>query len=263
MPGWLTTERVSPRSAALRVTFYQSLAAYRWAAQFASGRVVLDIGCGEGYGVAELARRAARVIALDIDPGVVRGARQRYGGERIAWLSAMAESLPIADGAIELVTCFQVLEHVRDPERFFGEVYRVLAPGGVLLLTTPNRQAVLSGVNPHHQQEYDPVLLGRRLASVFPRHEIWGVFPSERVRHYRRANRAVAERVLRLDRLGLNRRLPRRLRALAHALGTFAVRRWVNWRLASVVARIGLEDFRIERGDLEQAIDLVGVAWRE
>ncbi len=263
MPGWLTTERVSPRSAALRVTFYQSLAAYRWALQFASGRIVLDIGCGEGYGVAELARGAARVLALDSDYAVVRAARQRYRNERIAWLSARAESLPIADGAVELVTCFQVLEHIADPQRFFTEVYRVLAPGGLLLLTTPNRQAVLSGVNPYHQQEYDPALLGQKLESVFPRYELYGVFPSERVQRYRRANRAVAERVLRLDRLGLYRRLPTRARAPLHALGTLVVRHWVNWRLASTVERIGCDDFMIERGELDQAIDLVGVAWRE
>jgi hypothetical protein len=145
-----TTERVTPESWALRVTYWQSLAAYRWASQLATGASVLDIGCGEGYGTAELARTARLVIGLDVDLPTLEHARRRYPAANLTWVRASAERLPFRAASFQLICCFQVLEHLPDPERFLREARRVLVPGGHLILTTPNRPAVFSGLNPHH-----------------------------------------------------------------------------------------------------------------
>lgn len=258
-----TTERVTPESSALRVTFWQSLAAYHWACNVAEGRRVLDVGCGEGYGTRELARHARFVVGLDADATVLHTARRRYVAANLRWICGVADALPLRERSIDLLCCFQVLEHLAQPERFLREAYRVLAPRGQLLLTTPNRAAILSGVNPHHVREYDPESLHKLVDSVFDRVELLGVFPSERVAAYRAANRRTVEKILRLDRLQLHRRLPSRLRGELHALGTLLVRWWLNRRLHSLVEAITLEDFRVGEGDVTQAIDLVAVAWKD
>ncbi|GBD18571.1 putative S-adenosylmethionine-dependent methyltransferase [bacterium HR27] len=257
-----TTERVTPDSWALRVTFWQSLAAYRWACTHARGKRVLDVGCGEGYGAAELARTAQLVIAVDQDKKTLAAAQRRYPFENVLWLGGSADHLPVRDEAIDLLCCFQVLEHLRAPERFLQEAKRVLVPGGRLLLTTPNRYAVLSGTNPHHDAEFDAAHLSELVQSVFSASEILGVFASERVLTYRSHHRRLAERVLRLDPWGLYQRLPTRLRVQLHTAATFSIRWWTNRQQRALVAQIGVDDFQIRRGDLNEAIDLVVVAVR-
>jgi SAM-dependent methyltransferase len=258
-----TTERVSPESAALRVTWLQCLAPYRWAVGLARGLAVLDLGCGEGYGTAELAGVARLAVGLDRDASTLRRARARSPGPRLAWVAGQAEALPFADGAFDLVCCFQVLEHLADPARFLGEARRVLAPGGRLLLTTPNRPAVLAGLNPHHAREYDAASLRALLAPVFPRVELLGVYGSARVLAYRARNRALVTRLVGLDRLGLRRRLPRPLVERLHAWGTLLVRSWIERRDPALARAIGPGDFAVAAGDLEAAIDLVAVCTLE
>ncbi len=254
-----TTERVSPESWALRVTFWQSLAAYRWALKQAKGARVVDVGCGVGYGTVELAREAHLVIGLDQDQEALTLAGQRYQANNLLWVQGVADSLPFRDASVDLICCFQVLEHLQQPERFLQEARRILAADGILLLTTPNRSAVFSGLNPHHVREYDPGSLQALLRGIFDSVTLFGVFPSERVAVYRAANRRAIERILRLDPLGLHRILPTRLRSELHTWGTFLLRRWLNRRLRQIVESIDEGDFVIRQGDLTQAIDLVAV----
>ncbi len=257
---WLTTERVTADSWALRVTFWQCLAPYRWVRPLVRGKRVLDVGCGSGYGTAELAEEAHWVVGVDDDRSILRTVRQRYRAANLSWVVASAERLPFQDASLDVVCCFQVLEHLPAPERFLAETRRVLRPGGLLVLTTPNRAAIFSGLNPHHVREYDAGELRELVTPFFAEVEILGVVPSERVRAYRQANRKLVQRIVRLAPFGLHRRLPARIRAPLHALGTLAVRRWINARQRRLVETIGVEDFRVERGDLAQAIDLLVVA---
>lgn len=262
MVRWWTTERISPESAALRVTFWQSLAAYRWACQWAVGRVVLDVGCGTGYGAAELAQVARHVIALDADHSTLRTAQRRYGCNRITWLRARAEQLPVGNQRVDLVCCFQVLEHLEEPEKFLQDAYRVLIPGGIFVLTTPNHHAIVSGLNPHHTREYDAESLRVLLANTFQHSTVLGVYPSPAVRQYRAANRRLVTRIVQLDRWNFYQRLPIQLREPLHTLSTFLVRLWLNRQHRNLVTQISAKDFTVQAGDLRDAIDLVGVGWR-
>ena len=92
----------------------------RFIAAHASDRSTLDIGAQNGPYAVHFPRR----IALDIKPGL---------GVQII---GDAQALGIADASFEVVLCTEVLEHLPEPQRAIDEIFRVLAPGGHLVLTT-------------------------------------------------------------------------------------------------------------------------------
>lgn len=105
------------------------------------GARVLDVGCQCGALAVALAESGARVTGLDIDEPLLEGARARargYGVEA-SFVCGVGERLPFGDGAFDLVTMVDVIEHVEDIERSLRECARVLAPGGTLYLQGPNR----------------------------------------------------------------------------------------------------------------------------
>jgi SAM-dependent methyltransferase len=152
----------------------EHLARYRWAAQIAPGRRVLDAGCGTGYGCALLAQAgAAEVVGVDIAAAALDSSRPAMP-DRVRLEVADLGRLPYADGAFDLIVCFDVIEHLSDPGPGLDEIVRVLAADGVLLVSTPNR-AVHSPASPHHHREYLPEELGdelrARLAHVRMMHQ--------------------------------------------------------------------------------------------
>jgi SAM-dependent methyltransferase len=99
-----------------------------------AGLAGLDIGCGEGHNTRLLARRGARMTALDICPTFVRYAREEEAREPlgIEYFLASAVELPFADAAFEFVTGFMSFMDIPEQDRVVREAYRVLRPGGFL-----------------------------------------------------------------------------------------------------------------------------------
>lgn len=104
-----------------------------------AGRRALDVGCGAGLLCEPLARLGAAVTGMDAAPENIHAARAHamQSGLRIDYRVGSVEAL--GEAPFDLVTSLEVIEHVSDPAAFVQGLARVLAPGGLLLLSTPNR----------------------------------------------------------------------------------------------------------------------------
>ena len=104
------------------------------------GKTALDVGCGAGLLAEPLARLGARVTAIDAAPQLIEVAKAHAAGQGldIDYRHAAVETL---DGRFDLVTSMEVIEHVAEPRAFLRSLVARLAPGGLLILSTPNRTA--------------------------------------------------------------------------------------------------------------------------
>lgn len=167
---------MAPEDAHARI-FWEHVGRYRFARRFVRGRRVLDVACGEGYGAAGLAKAgAAGVIGVDISPGVCENARRKYGLDARA---GNAQDIPLPDRSVDVVVSFETIEHVDDPDAFVRECARVLAPPGVLVVSTPNRPVYSAdgARNPFHVKEFDEREFRELLGAYFARVRLFTQFP--------------------------------------------------------------------------------------
>jgi SAM-dependent methyltransferase len=151
----LTGERTVPGVAEENYWFRRHEAAYEALLPYCRDAVVLEAGCGEGYGAALLATVARAVVGLDYD--VLATAHVARAYPQVHMLRGNLVRLPLADSSVDVVANLQVIEHLWDQPGFLAECHRVLRPGGRLLVTTPNRITFSPGrdtpLNPFHTRE--------------------------------------------------------------------------------------------------------------
>ena len=149
---------------------------YHFAARWVTGKRVLDVACGEGYGSALLARSAARVTGVDISAQAVGHAQSAYAAlANATFTCASCTQLPLPDASIDVAVSFETLEHIHEQEAFLAELARVLAPGGVLLISCPNKREYSDNrgfVNEYHVSELYREQLAALLQAHFP-HTTW------------------------------------------------------------------------------------------
>jgi 2-polyprenyl-3-methyl-5-hydroxy-6-metoxy-1,4-benzoquinol methylase len=128
---------------------------YEFAAPYCRDKRVLDVACGAGYGSDLLAGVARGVTGLDVDVGAVAHARSHYRQEGLSFAVGDACRLPFDDANFDTVVSFETIEHLAEIPQHLGEVRRVLAPGGVYMVSTPRaRRTTRRPKNPHHLVEF-------------------------------------------------------------------------------------------------------------
>lgn len=129
---------------------------YLCAAELSSQKDVLDIASGEGYGSSILARMARSVVGVDISEGAIRHAQQKYRRQNLEYRVGSAAQIPLADASVDLVVSFETIEHHDQHEAMMSEIKRVLRPGGLLVMSSPDKR-VYSEIpgfsNPYHVKE--------------------------------------------------------------------------------------------------------------
>jgi GT2 family glycosyltransferase/SAM-dependent methyltransferase len=157
---------------------YEHYHRYLWAADLAAGRCVLDLGSGEGFGAALLAGSAARVLGIDVDDRTVEHSGRTYQSANLEFRRGDARSLvDVGDGEFDLVVAFELIEHLEEQQEVLGEIARVLRPGGILIMSTPDRPTYDRGrpePNPYHKRELTRDELVALLRGYFPNVALWG-----------------------------------------------------------------------------------------
>ena len=189
-PLSLTGERTLPDVPAENYWFMRHLAVYEWIAARTTGRSVVDLACGEGYGSAVLARTARRVIGVDANPEAFEHARLKYTREPV--LRFERDMVERWEGDVDCVVFLQTIEHVHDPDAVLEHIRRLIGPTGVAYVSTPNvltlapKGAERSG-NPWHLKEYRSgeyrALCERHFGSV----EILGLHHARKLRWHQLA----------------------------------------------------------------------------
>jgi SAM-dependent methyltransferase len=204
-PLELTGERTLPDVPAENYWYRRHLAVYEWIAARVGGAVVLDMACGEGYGSAVLAGSAASVLGVDGNPEAHEHARLKYTrpGLSFAWGAVETFGEP---GSFDAVVFLQTIEHVADPSAVLSHFARILRPGGVAYVSTPNvltlaPPGTAKSDNPWHLREYRVEEFTRLCQGVFPHVEMLGLFHARKLWLHERALRLGWDRVHR--RLGI------------------------------------------------------------
>lgn len=111
---------------------------------------MLDVGCALGFFLQRAKQRGWRTVGLDISPWARRRAAQRFG------LDVRADLRSCTDESFDVVTAFQVLEHMPHPASALAEIYRCLRPGGLLVIETWDRQSWIARLFGRHWQQVTP-----------------------------------------------------------------------------------------------------------
>jgi SAM-dependent methyltransferase len=240
----LTGERTVPGIPEENYWFRRHEAVYVALRDLVAGAVVLEAGCGEGYGAGMLAEVAAGVLALDLDAVTAAHVARRYPGTGVARANLVA--LPVRDGGVDAVVSLQVIEHLWEQERFLRECFRVLRPGGALVVSTPNRLTFSPGrdtpLNPFHTRELSAAeLAGLVRDAGFTDVEVHGVHHGPRLRELdaRHGGSLVDAQV-----------------TVALAGGTWPA------ALRTDVESVTVADFALQPGEVDVSLDLVAFATR-
>lgn len=149
-------ERMVPAFHKDSIIYGEHLVRYLSAQKIVTGKVVLDIASGSGYGTASLATTAQKVFGVDVSEDAIAYAKENYGGKNIEYIKGDGIKIPLADDSVDVVVSFETIEHIENYEVFMQEVKRVLKPEGLFLLSTPNDVEFAEGNHFHiHEFAYD------------------------------------------------------------------------------------------------------------
>lgn len=148
---------------------------YAIALSYASKKVVLDIACGEGYGSGLLATKANKVFGVDISSSAVGHARKKYQQPNLEFREGSTSKIPIEDNYVDLVVSFETIEHHNEHEEMMKEILRVLKPGGMLIISSPEKSIYKERDpnNPFHIKELELKELQELLRRYFKHLKIY------------------------------------------------------------------------------------------
>ena len=209
--------------------------AYKFARGYAAGKVVLEIGCGEGYGSFYLADSAKEVTAIDYSNEAIEYAKSKYKKENLRFQKLDVRELSTLNKKFDLVCSFQVIEHIQDTGAFLKNIRNLLNEGGIFICSTPNRLDASPNsetpLNKFHLKEYLAQEFKQLLGEEFRDVEMYGLHRGTKLNFYRR-----------LKKIGIFNFLPQTVDPVK-----------------KFYANIECDDFVISKEGLERALDFIAL----
>lgn len=241
-----TGERVIPEKDRSKEKYYGHLIFYDFASKFVKSKVVLDDGCGTGYGsFFVLKAQPNEVIGIDISVDAIAYAKKKYRQPRLTFLVGDGTNLPFADETFHVVISSQVVEHIVGYETYIREIVRILKNDGILLISTPNKQTFnpYGPPMPFHFKEFQIHEFIKLMRKFFKCIEVFGQY-------------------------NIKKSTPRVIRNLLICLGQSRLFSWVPFdirikvgraviNMFSVIEKYSLEDFRIQAFDPLTSMNII------
>jgi len=153
-----TGERLIPEYNKKTAFYYEHLARYFFSTQLVKNKIVLDAGCGSGYGSYILSKhgQAKKIYGIDISKESISYAKEYYQYKNINFkLGDIKKLKKTKDKSIDITTAFEVIEHIYKQNEFLQQIKRVLKKNGLLIVSTPNKYNYPKG-NKFHVKELYP-----------------------------------------------------------------------------------------------------------
>lgn len=166
----------TPGTLVSREAASMALSRYELVRRLAAGKRVLEVACGSGQGLGYVARDAARVMGGDITAGLLARAHNHYRGA-VPLVRFDAHALPFTSASFEVVQIHEAIYYMAQPRHVFEECRRVLAPGGLLVVSSINPAWADFNPSPHATGYFDAGELKSALVETFRSVDILFGFP--------------------------------------------------------------------------------------
>ena len=252
-----TTEIASDKLSSDNPIHQRLLKAYYVAKEYVNGNM-LEIGCGEGRGVGLLQNIVENYTAIDKISEVVNKLTVDFPNASFEQMHI--PPIGFKDNEFDSIISFQVIEHIRKDSKYLEEIARILKPGGVALITTPNIKMSLSR-NPWHIREYSAAQLEEICQPYFNKVEIKGITGNEKVMQYYEENKQSVNRLMRFDIFNLQYKLPATMLKIPYEFMNRLNRNKLQDADNSLVASIRHDDY-IVSDNADQSLDLLAILTR-
>ena len=245
--------------------YLRHLFAYAFAKDTISGNsLVLEVGCGEGYGTSLLSEHVANIVGLDVDKTAVAHARRKYGSEKCVFTLYDGLKIPYENNMFDAVVSFQVIEHVQDDANFISEIHRVLKSNGIFMVTTPNRTLRMKpGQKPwnrFHIREYYPDELTQILKRSFSDVRMLGISGNTEVQRIELERVKQILKLISLDPLNLRKLIPDAIKQqFTKILNSMMRDKQGAEDNEDFVSKFSITDYHVVETNVSESLDLLGI----
>jgi SAM-dependent methyltransferase len=221
---------------------------------------LLELGCGEGRGIDVIRPLLNSYLGIDKIGPVVDQLAMKYPD--CQFIQMHFPSLKrLGETRFDSVISFQVIEHIKNDIEFLQDIHTVLRPGGIAMITTPNRRMSLSR-NPWHIREYIADELSALCSSIFTKFTILGITGNDKVMRYYEENKKSVKRITRFDFLNIQYHLPAALLKIPYDIMNRINRNRLNKNYSGLVGQIMHDDYLISE-TAEKSLDLLCIMYKE
>ena len=238
-----STEVTSSKITSDNPLFQRTLKAYHLVAPHIHGNV-LEIGCGEGYGVELLYKNADQLTLIDKSSYAKKMIQKHYPKAKV-----IQEKIPpltqLKSNSYDVVVSFQVIEHIKDAALYLKEIHRVLKPNGKAYISTPNALKTIAR-NPWHYKEYTLDELSNLFQKTFSKITIQAIKGNQKTTAYYEKNKKSVARFLRYDIFNLEHKIPSWLLQIPYEIANRMNRKKLLHKNHDLVNSITIEDYSLD-----------------